>query len=965
MRKFITLFIIGCLLFSGLNAVANSDESDSLEGQTFQQFFFSEPQIASRDEYISVTIPEQTACVLDEGKPMLPLISKTFAYPIGTIIQDVQVDCTMEEYTLTAVVEPAPMPVALHSELMKNFKAVTPDQSIYQSSDFYPEQQYDVSIGMGLYDEEHSVIVTVKCFSRYAPAENLLQVPSSIDIAIDYELPASPLTNDDDQLSMLIITDERFEVALQPLVDHKNQMGINTMLKTMQEILPQYNGVADWEDVKLCIKDHIEQYDIEFVMLAGGHVGNTAEWYVPDFRSNNYDNNGYEDGSGYMDITYSADLYFADVYRYDGSGTPQFEDWDTNNDGIYAEGPLSFLNGYDKPDFYPDVAVGRIPLRYDWQVPIIVDKIITYETTTYGQDWYHDAVFVAGDTSPYERYGEPVKHGIYEGEITCDNHANYLSQVGFEANKLYTSLGVRGVDDVAPVISEGCGWVNMQMHANPATGGNHITDLEEFARFYSFMHMDQFKNGYKLPFMINDGCHNAQFDVSIQKVLDHGGFGNINYNWYEWIPTDASSWFLLMEGGGAIGVIGNTALGYGYLNEYCSQGLGGWIMPIFARAHAVLGKEYPGTIWTQGMTDYISNFPVINDVVDRKTIEERGLLGDPSIKLGGYNIGTLDDDDGEDEEDPVVNTLGNVNKPEWELGMSWTYEINAFDFNFAEIEGRDVEFTIKTGEMNFEISEVTSSTYLAAVSTEDLEVFVDIDLDMFTEESQPIKLTAKMVNASITGDIKFDRNTIGMKMINLVLDGELVTETLLENIAFEVPPIVLKLAPVIPITMNIEVYFDEPYILFEYPMEIGNQWGIAEGTITVDGSIESPYFRIISIIDKIARIVGIQILPPEIAPYFPIIDLSEILGDFGIENEIVMPETPVFFDSEVFECRSEEEITVPAGTFTTYNVWFMIGAGEFFYSPDVQNVVKMRGNIDHYIPIIENIELDLVDYSLS
>jgi len=956
LKRFISIFIIGCLLISGLNAVANTNEDDMLVKHTHQQFAISEPQLSMKNDFLSVTIPEQTAYILEEGKPMLPLISKTFTYPIGTKINTVNVDCDLEEIILTSSIEPAPAPVALHSTFLEKYEATTPDQAVYQSSAFYPEDLYTVHIGVGLYNEEHSVIVTVKCHSRYAPASNILQVPKSIDISIDYQLPSSPVSNDN-TLGMLIITDESFVDALQPLVDHKNEMGIETRMKTVQEIYPEYNGVADWEDVKLCIKDAIEMYDIEFVLLAGGHKGQTSEWFVPDFRSRNYDNNGI----GEMDLTYSADLYYADVYKYSANGEPIFEDWDTNEDGVYAEGPYYRFGGYDKPDFYPDVAVGRIPLRYSWEVPIIVDKIITYERTA-EDSWYKKAVFCAGDTSPYERYGDPVIHGIYEGELTCDNHAKYLEEEGFESIKLYTSLGVRGVDDVAPVISEGCGWVNMQMHANPATGGNHITDTEEFARFYSFVHMDLFQNGDKLPFMINDGCHNAQYDVTMQHVFDHGGFEDIVFSWYEWIPTDASSWFLLKEDGGAIGVIGNTALGYGYLNEYFSQGLGGWIMPRFAHAYAIQGNEYAGTVWAQGISDYITEFPVLTDDVDRKTIEERPLLGDPSLKLGGYGIGTLDNDD-DDEQDPPVHTLGIVDKPDWQQGMSWTYAIDDITIDFSEIDGRDLLLQIETGEIILTVEEVSASFYRTSVSTQNLQVFVDANIDLFVEEKQPMKGTGKLVNTSITGEIIFDRTTLGINSIILTIEGALDTESILANIDFDVPSIVLRLIPEIPLTMNIEIVFEEPYVLIQYPLDIGNGWGVPEGLITLDGTVESPYFRLLKLVNRIAGIFGMELIPEFLAQYLPIIDISEILTDLGIANEMTIPEITDFFDSPSFECRTEEEVIVDAGTYTAYDIWFMVGAGELFYSPEVQNVVKIQANIDNYIPIIDNISLDLIEFS--
>ena len=961
MKKLLTLAIIGTLLIGGLNAIALNNETEDTKTEfiTNDSLNISHLSFDIKDNFAHISLPEQTSYMMEEGKPILPIISKTYTYPIGTSIDEIIVNIDRTQKTLQYKVAPAPAPVALLPELMKNYEEPSADEQIYSSNELYPETSYSVQKGIGIQNGERVLFVTLHAYTQYQPLSNNLHIPEEVDIKIEYTLPSQSIV-EANVYDLLIITSEKFEEDLQPLIEHKNNVGMKTIIKTVEDIYDEYDGVAEWEEVKLFIKDAIEMYGIEYVLLAGGRKGQTDEWWVPDFPSNNYDNNGMGD----MDLTYSADLYFADVYKYSVSGTPYFEDWDTDDNGIYGEGPYYMFGGYDKPDFYPDVHLGRIPFRYSWEVPIVVNKIIDYETNA-DNSWFKKAVFVAGDTSPYERYGSDVVRGIYEGEETCDKHAGYLEEKDFEITKLYASLGIRDVYDVAPVISEGCGWVNMQMHANPATGGNHITDQEEFARFYSFLHMAEFKNEGKLPFMVNDGCHNAQFDVTMQEVFKHG-FENININWFEWIPTDASSWFLLKEGGGAIGLIGNTALGYGYLNEYWNQGLGGWIMPRFAHAYAIQGKEYAGSIWTQGITDYINNFPVTNDIVDRKTIEERGLLGDPSLKLGGYGLGTLDDSDDTDENnDSPINTLGTVEAPVWEEGDSWTYALNDLDIDFSEVDGREIIAHFETGDITLTVSEVTSTMYKTTVTTENLEVFVDIDVDLSVEDKQPIKGTGQLVNTSISGEISFDKSTLGIVNMDLFIDGALNTESLLENIDFEVPPIVIKFIPEIPLSISLKSSFEEAYELIDYPLSVDKEWGFSEGEITVEGTVESKYFRLLSTVSKIARIVGIDLLPPSITKYLPVVDLVEVLEDLGMSNQIEIPEFEGMFDTSMFLVRSEEEITVESGMYTTYNVQVFLGAGNIYYSPAVRNVVKIEGNIENFIPIIDNISLELVDTTVE
>ena len=57
----------------------------------------------------------------------------------------------------------------------------------------------------------------------------------------------------------MIITDESFFSKLQPLVEHKNSIGVDTIIEKVQDIYPAYDGRDEQEDIKLRIKDAIEE----------------------------------------------------------------------------------------------------------------------------------------------------------------------------------------------------------------------------------------------------------------------------------------------------------------------------------------------------------------------------------------------------------------------------------------------------------------------------------------------------------------------------------------------------------------------------------------------------------------------------------------------------------------------------------------------------------------------------------
>ncbi|GAI96806.1 unnamed protein product, partial [marine sediment metagenome] len=106
--------------------------------------------------------------------------------------------------------------------------------------------------------------------------------------------------------------------------DHKNNHNLKTYLVTLEEIYSEYtDGRDEQENIKLFIKDEIEEKGIAYVFLVGGMIGQKYEWYLPVRYA-----------SSPSEEAYISDLYYADIYKEGGTA---FEDWDSNGNGIFAE----------------------------------------------------------------------------------------------------------------------------------------------------------------------------------------------------------------------------------------------------------------------------------------------------------------------------------------------------------------------------------------------------------------------------------------------------------------------------------------------------------------------------------------------------------------------------------------------------------------------------------------------------
>ena len=305
-----------------------------------------------------------------------------------------------------------------------------------------------------------------------------------------------------EEFDMVIITPNKFSSSIQPLIDHKNSHGVKTFLKTTEEIWSNYEGRDEPERIKYFIKDALEQFNIKYVLLAGGRMGQFFMWYVP-VRFSNVDD-------GYMHKQFLSDLYYADIYKENG----EFEDWDSNGNGIFAEWSSNSNSPEDVIDLKPDVVVGRLPCRNKGEVTAIVDKIIDYENNAYGQSWFNNILLIGGDTNP--GVGEPFP---YEGEVDCDWVLQWLD--GFDATKLYTSDGtLTGPDDFIPAFNNGNGLVYYAGHGLQYKMGTYLPDNEEEVIF--FMHNDyvsQLNNKDMYPVMVVGCCLTTEFDVGFLNFL--------------------------------------------------------------------------------------------------------------------------------------------------------------------------------------------------------------------------------------------------------------------------------------------------------------------------------------------------------------------------------------------------------------------------------------------------------------
>ncbi|MEA2054192.1 MAG: C25 family cysteine peptidase [Candidatus Thermoplasmatota archaeon] len=587
--KVAVMLVVAILLFSsgGIAGVYNAGKAGvgNVNVITEISLSFSRPTVSSNENYVAVNVKEANSTLV-ASEPILPVHSTVLTFPLGTKILGVEcIPLAIRTMKLDKKIEPAPEPILLDGKYSP--KKVVENEGVYGSTAPYPERWCYYRTGGGIDNGERVTFLSVSVYPvRYLPALNILQYATNIKIKISYEESIQPLFAD--AYDLLIVSPSEFSDALQPLIEHKESYDVKTMLVSLDEI---YNsnyftvrGRDDAEKIKYFIKNAVEEWGIDYVML----VGNSEK--LPVRRA--YVKDGEES-------SYISDLYYADIYDSDGN----FVSWDSNgNDkfGEYDENEIDFV------DLYPDVFIGRAACSTNEEVTVVVNKIISHENMeAYEKPWFKNIIVCGGDTFPGD--DDNIDEGEYANQKVLDIMGN------FNPTKLWASNNkIDSPANIDHALYEGAGFIDFSGHGSPGSWVTHPHGKDKVwlpYGGYKIRNINSLVNGDKLPIVILNVCSNCKFSM----------------NCFGWA-------FLSNPDGGGIAVCGNTGLGWGYDGRSTVQRLCGLMELNSFRSYAG-GAETFGEIWKETINKYVNRFGSSMDKLDYKTVEEWEPLGDPSLQV--------------------------------------------------------------------------------------------------------------------------------------------------------------------------------------------------------------------------------------------------------------------------------------------------------------------------------------------
>jgi hypothetical protein len=602
MKKNISILFVAILILSGIHAIAVSQ--DDYHHEMSEQVSFSKLTIIQEDEYMELSIEESDMNLIRENKPLVPMVCKMFTFPFGTTIDDVTVSFqeTIQQ-TLKCKVIPSPAISYISTEIPFEKDDGTID---YSKIDVYPAHKFDYTLGSGFYHGEHVILLNLNIYPvQYYPNSDKISYTPQATIDVTYTLPKDNVLAID-EYDFLVLSPTEFSDELQPLIDYKNNDGISTILKTLDEI-PDV-GYDQPESIKLFIKDAIEQWGIDYVLLVGGWVEDSNNQPVSEYAK--FPIRKAYIPSGNYESWFPSDLYYADIY----DEYANFSTWDDDGDGKYAE-MTSFSNDLPAMDLYPDVAIGRIPCISEKEVTDMVEKIIQYEEHN---KMTNKIVQIGGDTFP----GDPQE--INEGEYANVQVLNNLGD--YESIRLWASKseGAKTLSkgNIANGFNTNVDFVDFSGHGSYASWATHAPNDEStwlpakslFSPYTGWLYIDYdlffVNNKEKHPVVVFNACSCSKFSESHQCL----------------------SWTSIHGERGGIASFGASGIGYGSYGTSETDRVWGWMeVHIFK---GIYNDKILGDVWSNCQTEYTSNF--VNDdadISDFKTIVEMTLFGDPTLAI--------------------------------------------------------------------------------------------------------------------------------------------------------------------------------------------------------------------------------------------------------------------------------------------------------------------------------------------
>ena len=175
--------------------------------------------------------------------------------------------------------------------------------------------------------------------------------------------------------------------------------------------------------------------------------------------------------------------------------------WVIETDEGLAASDNAFVT-VDGDDWYPDLAIGRLPVVQPAEVTAIIEKIMTYSELAEVGPWRRNMLWIAAGSGP---------------ELYTDYKATELQKAGFNGSTIYpTHDPSASAEDRAGMLLEafdqGQALVHFFGHGGRYIWRTGVPDYRENKDLFTLDDLDRLAPNTKLPLVLSMTCYSAPFD---------------------------------------------------------------------------------------------------------------------------------------------------------------------------------------------------------------------------------------------------------------------------------------------------------------------------------------------------------------------------------------------------------------------------------------------------------------------
>jgi hypothetical protein len=249
-----------------------------------------------------------------------------------------------------------------------------------------------------------------------------------------------------------------------------------------------------------------------------------------------------------------------------------------------------------------------------------------------------------------------------------------------------------------------------------------------------------------------------------------------------------------------------------------------------------------------------------------------------------------------DNTEEKSETLSDEDAPIWQNDDYWSYDIDTLEITVIQ-SGTQIVMDLTIDEFKPIVTSVTQSTY-------NLDLSGKVRGSFSFDDGSGSNFGGDLIYTKMSGDMQVRKTDLATMSGTIIIKSIAI---LREN------PLSIPLP--LPLTITVSMSHSSPRPFIDFPLYEGKIGTISEAPTNIEIKAESFILRILNIF------------------------IPEIPAEIIIPYEFEIPLIPYLI--------YQENISVQAGTFNTYNAELGLGlVGNSYYSPDAGNIVKLDINLD-------------------